>query len=74
MKYRSECTAPIKWENRGRRPRLSFEGGEEKSPYCLKFIIMASIVLDVGRTIPLRLTDSLQECRGFLLLFLQEQT
>jgi len=54
------CSTVLKWENRGRRPRLSFKGGEEKSPYCPNFNIMPSNLLDGERTITLLLSDDLQ--------------
>ena len=48
----------LNYENRGRRPRFPTKGGEEKSPYGVKFIIVDSIVLDAKPTITLRLTDA----------------
>jgi hypothetical protein len=38
----------FKCENRGRRPRFPYKGGEEKSPYSFYFIIALSNVLDAS--------------------------
>jgi hypothetical protein len=45
-------------ENHGRRPRFSLKGGEEKSPYSAKFIMLLQNQLDDYPTITLRLSDN----------------
>jgi hypothetical protein len=49
---------PLNYENRGRRPRFPLKGGEEKSPYEGKFIMIIRNVLDAFPTITLRLFDN----------------
>lgn len=48
---------PLNYENRGRRPRFPLKGGEEKSPYEGKFIMIIRNLLDANPTIALRLSD-----------------
>jgi O-6-methylguanine DNA methyltransferase len=43
------------------------KGGEEKSPYSVKFIMFIQILLDDKPTITLRLSDNLQDCKRFFL-------
>ena len=48
----------VKRENRGRRPRFPFKGGEEKSPYSPNFSIRSASLLDGECTIALFLGDN----------------
>ena len=52
--------AGVKCENRGRQPRFSFKGGEEKSPYSANFSTRCAALLDGERTIPLLLCDKVE--------------
>jgi hypothetical protein len=52
-------TGGLKRENRGRRPRFSFKGGEEKSPYGANFSIGSGRLLDGESTIALLLFDKI---------------
>ena len=47
-----------KCENRGRRPRFSYEGGEEKSPYRANCSRRSGTLLDGEHTIPLSPSDN----------------
>jgi len=56
--YRFGMITPLNYENRGRRPRFPLKGGEEKSPYAGKFIMIIRNVLDDTPTFTLRLFDN----------------